>query len=106
MLDKHDIAGLVIIQSPDFAEFLLKIDPSWSCTWLEKDKDGAEMLRFRARAVDFGGDLKARKRAQESTAGMLISFQEQAERWAGNMLKAMAMLGKHLAIEHRSIDET
>ncbi len=35
ILDKHDIAGIVHLHTPGHGEYLVKINPSYSCAWVQ-----------------------------------------------------------------------
>lgn len=38
ILKKNDVAGLVVLHTPGFSEYLLNIDPSYSIAWIENGK--------------------------------------------------------------------
>lgn len=99
VLTKHDIAGMVIIQSPTHAEWLNHISPSWSCAQLEATEDGGLLIRVRALAKDYPTP-EAHQETVASTAGMIISFSECARKLADNMDKVADMVGKQVGIEH------
>lgn len=55
ILKEYDIAGAVILHSPGFSEYLIKIDASYSCAKFE-----ADYLRVKAKLQeDFDGDKDA-----------------------------------------------
>lgn len=67
ILDREDIAGCVILHAPQFSEFLLKIDPSYSCARFEGDH-----LRVKAKLKeDFNGDKIAWEQKVRDTSNML-----------------------------------
>ena len=65
VLDKYDIAGIVAIHAPGFSEYLVKIDPSYSCA---KPVEGG--IRIRAKVSDFQGDLGKRDLKLAATSNM------------------------------------
>jgi hypothetical protein len=72
ILKKHDIAGMVILHTPGFTEYLNKIDPSYS---ILKIKDG-EGFSFNAHSNHFGGDKEKRDKAAADTRNMIEHFTE------------------------------
>lgn len=71
ILEKHDIAGAVVLHEIGFSEFLFKIDPSYSCCFFE-----GNMLRIRARAADYAGGASERNQKIADTSNMLHHLSE------------------------------
>ena len=72
ILNKHDIGGLVILHTPGHGEFLMKVDPTYSCAKL----NGNEM-RVRAKLQeDFNGDKEAWTKKITDTVNMFETFFE------------------------------
>jgi hypothetical protein len=100
---KHDVACLAVVASVDGLAFLRKVDPSWSCAWMEPvpgDTDGAVAVRIRSKVAEYpGATLDERKASQklqvEATTGMFIAFMNWAQLTLDNMTQITAMLGKH-----------
>lgn len=67
ILEKHDIAGGVVLHTPGFAEYLLHISPSYSCA---KFTDTGT-VHFRAKAEDFPGGVQERNKVLADTSNML-----------------------------------
>jgi hypothetical protein len=73
ILEKHDIAGLVVLHtegggSQGFAEYLLRIDPSYSVAKFERP----DFVRFRAKLKeDFNGNKRLMEHKLAATANML-----------------------------------
>lgn len=65
ILKQYDIAGLVVLHTPGFTEYLLEISPSYSCAKLEKNS-----VRFRCKASDYKGDVARRDEILQNTANM------------------------------------
>lgn len=66
ILDKYDIAGMVVVHTPGSSQSLAKINPSYSCA----RNDGNKVL-VRAKIEDFRGDSKAREKKLLDTCDML-----------------------------------
>lgn len=74
ILDKHDIAGAVVLHTPGFGEHLIKVNPSYSCAFLD-NTPGKEMIRVRTRlAEDYDGNSAKRNQAQQDTVNMFDTF--------------------------------
>lgn len=96
VLQRYDIAATIVMHTPGFAEYVYRIDPSYSCARLE----GAE-LRITARLQkDFAGDKEAWTKKVTDTANMLLAMLELNNRLAENTAAAIKMLGTHVEIEH------
>lgn len=65
ILSKHDIAGLIVLHTPGHSEYLLKIDPSYSCAKLEGDG-----VRLQAKKKDFP-TIEAWTKRVSDTSNML-----------------------------------
>jgi hypothetical protein len=96
---KYDLACLAVISSLDDVAFVRRIDPSWSCAWMEPvpgDKDGTVAVRIRSRLKeDYGGDKERQKREINGTTGMFIAFLNWAEETREHMTQITALLAKH-----------
>ena len=66
ILKKHDIAASVVLHTPGWAEYLLRIDPSYSCATLSE-----KGIRVKAKAEDFGGNVDLLGEVLTNTANML-----------------------------------
>lgn len=71
VLDKHDIAGYVVLHEPGFSEYLLSIEPTWSAMCLESNSHGRVIgARVRARRKDFA-TAEAQRQTIENTLNLL-----------------------------------
>lgn len=98
VLERHDCAGLVVVASKDQVAFVRKIDPTWSCAWMEPvpgDTDGKVTVRIRSKLEEYGGDKERQKAEIEATTGMFIAFMGWAEGTREQMLQITTMLGRH-----------
>lgn len=96
ILKKHDLAAMVIVMDQSNSAFIRRIDPTWSCAWMEEveGKDGF-LVRIRSKLVDYGGDKERQKAEVEATTGMFISFMQWCENTKENMFQVTTMLAKH-----------
>lgn len=86
VLVKHNVAGLVMVQSPERMAFLHHLCPTWTCCKQQQTPLGLE-LRVKINAALYP-DPKERKKVIEDTTGMMFAFRSQLER----SLDAMDML--------------
>lgn len=67
ILEKYDIGAILVLHTPGNSEYVMKIDPSYSCAFID-----GEMLRVRAKLQqDFKGDKTAWEKKITDTANML-----------------------------------
>lgn len=66
ILSREDIAGVVILHEPGFSEFLVKVDPTYSCA---KIQDG--QLKVKSKKEDFKQNPAMREKVVRNTANML-----------------------------------
>ena len=71
ILDKHDIAGVVILHYPGESRSLLKVDPSYSACSLK-----GELMTIRAKLSDFKGDKDKHNKKLADTSNMLKLLSE------------------------------
>jgi len=69
ILQKYDVAALVVLSSEDALEYLFEIEPSWSCMHIEKRPDG---LFLRVQTTHLPETEK--KRQLQSTIGFVVGF--------------------------------
>jgi hypothetical protein len=103
VLKKYDLAALVILMDQTDAAFVRRIDPTWSCAWIEEQGPGKPYLvRIRSRLQeDYGGDKERQHAEISATTGMFLTFQDWCEETKQNMVQIMEMLAKHFPkIEH------
>jgi len=103
LLIENDIAGLVVLHTPNFSEYLLHVDTSYSCARPE----GTGSIRVRARLQeDFNGNQEQHTKKLTDTANM---FQHLATTGGNIVMSVMRMaehLNEHLNAEHRPGDST
>jgi len=95
ILEREDVAGIVIIHTPQFSEFLFRIDPSYSCAAIEGDK-----LRIKALKKYFP-NLQAWKNKIADTTNMLIHFADVGGPLILNVHEALDRIEKVVEIENK-----
>jgi len=56
ILQKHDLAGAVVLHTPGMSEWFYQVRPSYSCLWID---EAAGAARIKAKLADYGGDKAA-----------------------------------------------
>jgi hypothetical protein len=67
ILKAEDIAGYVVLHEPGFSEYLLAVEPSWSCLRMI----GEAGIRLRSKLEDYGGDRERQHLEIEATTNLL-----------------------------------
>lgn len=89
VLKKHDIAGAVVLHTPGHSEFLMKIDPSWSCAKIER---GQIIVR------NIGFSRAKKKKTAEDTVNMVCLMGETMGRLGLDMLNLEEKLTQTIEI--------
>lgn len=79
ILKKYDIAGVITLHTPGHSEYLLKLDPSYSCATLTSDG-----IRLKATEAMYG--KKKRDQMLDDTANMVVCLAESTGRLAMNLI--------------------
>lgn len=96
ILEKHDIAGMIVLHTPGHSEYLLKIDPSYSCAQLSGDG-----LRVRARLKeDFNGDVAKFTQVKTDTSNMLELLSHTTGQMALNLMETADAVSKQTGSTH------
>lgn len=95
ILKQHDIAALIVLHTPGHSEYLLSIDPSYSCARFEGD-----YLRIKAKLAEFGGDKKAWELCTSNTSNMLNLIGEVGARTSMQILEISKTLDEKISAEH------
>lgn len=66
LLRKHDIAGIVSLHAPGHAEYIVHLNPSYSCAYIYNDNE----VRFYAKRADFK-NTEEHQQKKMYTANML-----------------------------------
>lgn len=76
ILQRNDIAAMVILCNPPFSEVLNYLDTTWSCVKLVETPEGPG-FRMRTRLQeDYAGNVEDRNRALDKSANMVVNFGE------------------------------
>lgn len=98
VLKEHDIAAMVVLHTPGHSEYLIRIDPSYSCARFEGD----ERIRVKAKLKeDFGGDKKAWEEKITCTSNMLSLLGEVGARTSMAILEISKVVDEKVNAEHR-----
>lgn len=98
ILKKHDIAGMMMLQSPGGAEFVRVIDPKWSCVKIQ-DTPMGPAIRIKAHHSEFPSK-EAQKVCVEWTIGMVFAFHHQAEQDMKSMAQLIEILSRQFDISN------
>jgi hypothetical protein len=100
LLVKHDVAGVVLLNSPTHGEYRYCLSPSWSCASLKANGE----FRVRCKLADYP-DQAAQKAALGQTVGMLCSLHTLALKTKDDMDKVLRMLATHVHFSHIDREE-
>lgn len=98
ILERHDIAGIIMLHEPGFSEFLTRVDPSWSIARLEETPQGLG-LRLRSKLEEYGGDRERQQREAEATVNMLVHFVDVLDITQTNLACVLKEIEKHWKVQ-------
>jgi hypothetical protein len=104
ILKKHDIAGIVMLQSPTHLEYLMEVAPSWSCCWFEDYGEAGKLLRFRAKRADFPSKAAHDKVLKESV-GMVMGFIDCCNSMGRNLTTIAGKIAEKVEFSHITREE-
>lgn len=94
ILLKHDIAGVVVLHTPGFSEYLNHVTPSYSCAILEDGK-----FTLKAKKEHFKSE-EERLENLKNTANMMHHLSDVTGRIAMNLIEAAEVTDKFLNAKH------
>lgn len=94
IMAKYDIAGMVVLHTPGFSEFVLNITPTYSCAWIQ-----GERFRFKAKKAEFGSPEEWKQKISD-TANMLHHLSTQGGQLAMNLVHASETVDKAVNAEY------
>lgn len=94
ILKKHDIAGMCVLHTPGFAEYINDISPSYSCA--KREGDG---IRIKA-SKDFYGSSAVRDKALSDTSNMLHTLSDVGGKQVLLLMSVSDQLDKLVNAEH------
>ena len=105
VLRKHDIAGCINLASATHTEYLMEIDPSWSCAFFEWDENDKMLgIRFRSLSKDYKSKKEQRKH-QEDTLGMLLGFHDMNLKLNEMLMAVVRAVCQDRDVVHRTIED-
>jgi len=96
VLTKHDIAGIILLESQKYAEYYYELSPTWSCAKIEGDQ-----LHIRAKREHFPSDV-AQAKCLTETIGMIVGFGDMTARTLDAVTKTIKMIGEHFDVVHQT----
>lgn len=98
VLQKHDLAGVVVLHTPGMAEFFYNIRPSYSVCWVD---EAAGALRIKSVAAgDHDGNAGQQLHDQAATANMTASLAGELGCAAMMFLNVDEVVSKALRATH------
>lgn len=95
ILKDNDIAGIVVLHTPGFSEYITNLDPSYACTIVNN-----EGIRVRAKLQeDFNGDRQAWTKKVTDTVNMIRHIEETTARILYPIMELSEKLEKTLDID-------
>ena len=80
IIQKHDLAGAVVLHTPGMSEWFYQVNPSYSCLHVDEQ---AGTARVKSLLADHGGDRQAQLLEQACTANMVASLASELHLGAG-----------------------
>lgn len=96
ILDAEDVAGLVVLHTPGYSEYLQNLTPSYSCMKWEQ----GGRVRFLSKLSDYNGNAAAKRKKEEDTSNMLNLIGTTAGHSAMQMLDLSKIFDKQTGAEH------
>lgn len=98
ILDKHDIAAYVALHTPGHAEYLMHLNPSYSCVRFDQ-ATGEARIRSRVKE-DHNGDVKAQENMLKDTANMLGSLSTVVGQNAMSLIQLSEIADEAMGADH------
>lgn len=93
ILKREDVAGLVVVHTPGFSEYMIKLDPGYSCCKIEGNR-----IKIRAKEEELG--KAKRDQMLSDTANMLYLITQTAGTVIYPFFDISESLDKKLQAEH------
>lgn len=94
ILSREDIAAHVVLHEPGFSEYLLKVDPTYSCAKIRDNK-----LQIKSKKEYFLGDTTKQRKVVEDTVNMATHLCGALCSGADLMMKVEDLLKNKLDID-------
>ncbi|HCU46186.1 MAG TPA: hypothetical protein DF610_16250 [Sphingobacterium sp.] len=95
ILSAEDLAGVIIIQEPGYSEYVLKLDPTYSCVKIQDNK-----IRIKAKLADFNGNRVAFNRKVADTSNMLHLLEKTITPLFMNIIQLSEIIDKDVNAKH------
>lgn len=102
ILRKHDIAGIVVLHTPGFGEYLNHITPSYSCASID-NLSGRYQLK--GRKEHFSNEAERHNKLKD-TCNMMRTLADLTGKSALNLLEAAKATDKFLDAQHEGPGES
>ena len=89
ILQKHDLAGAVVLHTPGMAEWFYQLNPSYSCLTID---EAAGTARVRSKLADYAGDQAAQVHDLTATANMVAALFDSLHHGASMFLELERMV--------------
>ena len=102
VMKEYDLGGYVILHTPGFSEYHVKVDPPYSCAKFIGDE-----LRIKAKLQeDFGGDKDVWNKKVTDTVNLIQHLADMTGNTSLGMFKMLDMLKDKIEIETNRGDHT
>jgi hypothetical protein len=101
LVKAYDVGALVNLQGKKQSEWIMEIEPTWSCIGFE-ERDGRQGVRFRARLKT--GTPNEKENAS-LTVGLVLGMITVVNRQKDILVEVMKLLATHMVIEHVEVDQ-
>ena len=98
ILNRHDIGAIVLLHEPGFSEYLMNVNPSYSCCSITSEK-----VSFKLLPEHYDGDIKKRDKVATDTCNMIHLFATVTKDIAINMSNLSMQINSHLNAKHTPI---
>ena len=98
ILQKHDLAGAVVLHTPGMAEWFYQANPSYSCLTID---EAAGLARVRSKLADYGGDQVAQLHDLTATANMVAAIFGNLHHGARMFLEVQKLVDRATNAEHQ-----
>ena len=95
ILRRYDIGASVVLHTPGFSEYFLKLDPSYSCAIQDGDK-----IRVKAKLQeDFNGDKEAQIKKIGETVNLITHLADTNTNTSISMYDLLTVIGKVVDVD-------
>jgi len=99
ILQKHDVAGLVILSSPTHLEYQLHVAARWSCCLNEDHGEKGKAIRIKALRADYPSK-EAQAETLKNTVGLILGMSDCCESMIRNLTAVAQMIGTKMEVSH------